>query len=103
MKQVVQMRVSGKRYRFLVEKIHHSDQVIRYRVSGRNRSIVIQSNEPFFRNRGMKHRRPDWKLWEGDLREAGFLNQLIKMLEGVRYQELHPPQPGQPPNTHRRY
>lgn len=87
--QYIRLRHGVKTYRLKVEKIYHSDQVIRYRISGNNRSVVMQSNEPLFRNRGMKHRRPDWKIWEGQqIHEAGFLKKLIEQLEHIRHEEL---------------
>ncbi|MBL7732421.1 MAG: hypothetical protein JNM88_14675 [Chitinophagaceae bacterium] len=87
MREIIRFPHGVRRYRLLVEEIYRSDQVIRYRVSGRNRSIVLQTNEPFFRNRGMKLRRPDWKLIEGRVNEPGFVNKIIEIMQ-VRRKEL---------------
>lgn len=48
----------------------------------------MQTNEPLFRNRGMKHRRPDWKLIEGQIHTAGFLDAVILTLEQLRKEEI---------------
>jgi hypothetical protein len=85
--QIIRVYIDRKACRLRVEKIYESNQVVRYKVSGRNRSIVMQTNEPFFRNRGMKHRRPDWKIWEGQMHQRGFLGLLIKELEYMRQRE----------------
>lgn len=48
-----------------VERIHATDQIERYRVTGGQRSIVLQTNGPLFKNKGLRHRKGTWKLYEG--------------------------------------
>jgi hypothetical protein len=57
-----------RRYKNLIGEIIHTDKRSeRIKVSGRNRSIVIQSNRPLLLSKGLKHRRIDWKIVEGDM------------------------------------
>ena len=77
-----------RRFRVCIEKIVHNNQFIHYRITGRNKSFVMQSNEPLFRNRGIKHRRPDWKLIYGQIHTAGFLDAVILRLEQLRNEEI---------------
>jgi hypothetical protein len=51
--------------RLSVERIHLDERIERFKVTGRNGSIVIESNRQLFRNKGLKHRRADWKQIEG--------------------------------------
>ena len=59
--------VDRRAYRLKVEHIYIDSVKEQYRVSGRNKSIVVQSNRPLFRNRGVRHRRPNWKVIEGNV------------------------------------
>jgi len=54
-------------YRLRVEQVMIDSVKEQYRISGRNKSIVLQSNRPLFRNKGIKHRKPNWKLVEGSV------------------------------------
>ena len=54
-----------KSIRLSVERIHLDERTERFMVAGRNGSIVVESNRPLFRNKGLKHRRADWKQIEG--------------------------------------
>ncbi len=72
--------VDKRYYRLMAEVIYRSDQIERIRVRGRNRSIVLQNNRPLFRGRGLKHRRPNWKLIEGTGSNAYALERIIDAL-----------------------
>ena len=72
--------VDNRYYRLIAELIYRSDQVERIRVKGRDRSIVLQNNRPLFRSRGLKHRRPNWKLIEGTGSNAFALERIISAL-----------------------
>jgi hypothetical protein len=55
-----------KRYITLIGKLISSDKRTEtVKVSGRNRSITIQSNRPFLQSKGLKHRKVNWTLIEG--------------------------------------
>lgn len=69
------------RYKFLVEQLPSTDAFDFYKVIGRNKSITFQSNAPVFRRRGLKYRRPDWKVVEGDIWNATFKTAVIAALE----------------------
>ncbi|MBL7739368.1 MAG: hypothetical protein JNK14_09115 [Chitinophagaceae bacterium] len=77
----------GKYLRFKVEQVYLSDQLEKYKVSGRNKSITLQSNRPLLRAKGMKTRRPDWKLIEGQLQDENILRQIIENLNGYLKKE----------------
>lgn len=54
-----------KHIRLAVEQLYIDERFERYKVTARNGAIVIESNRPLFRARGLKHRAPNWKQTEG--------------------------------------
>lgn len=82
------MRIEGYMRRYPVERISATPKFELFRVTGRNGSIVFQSNRPLLRGNGLKLKRIDWKLIEGTLRSmsakdalANSLDEYVKRLE----------------------
>ncbi len=75
---------TGKWYRIYIEKILETDRIIRYKVSGRNKFLIIENNQPLFKKLGLKHRKPVWKLVEGNVYSSGFVSHLINFLERLQ-------------------
>lgn len=67
-----------KKHRLLVEYIPVNNKIERFKISGKDKYIVLESNRPLFRNRGIKHRKPDWKVFEGEVKYAGGLLDNVK-------------------------
>jgi hypothetical protein len=61
--------------------IYSSDQIERIKIIGKNRSIVLQNNRPLLQLRGLKSKRIDWKLVEGELHNSYVLQAIIHKLE----------------------
>lgn len=77
--------------RLTVEQVYLSDQLEKYKVSGRNKSLILQSNRPLLRAKGMKTRRPAWKLIEGNINDTAFLKRLIETVEAyLKIEEKKP-------------
>lgn len=76
----ISVRWEMKYVRLKVERVYLSNQIERFNVIARNRTIVIQSNRPLLRANGMKHRKPDWKLVEGEIFNMSFLVSLINTI-----------------------
>ncbi len=73
-----------KRYKILIGEVIYSDKRSeRIRVSGKNRSIVIQSNRPLLLSKGLKHRRIDWKIVEGDMNSPFVFGLICEEIEKV--------------------
>jgi hypothetical protein len=62
----------------MVEHTVINERIEHFKVIGKNKSIVLESNRPLFRNRGLKHRKPDFKLIEGTVDFIGSLDVLIE-------------------------
>lgn len=61
----ISIKVGWKTYHLTVERLYINDRIELYKVTGGNKSIVIQSNRPFFRSKGLKHRKGTWKVIDG--------------------------------------
>jgi hypothetical protein len=73
-----------KRYKILIGEVIYSDKRSeRIRVSGKNRSIVIQSNRPLLLYKGLKHRRIDWKIVEGNMNSPFVFGLICEEIEKV--------------------
>lgn len=72
--------VDGKYIRLQVERIYLSEQIERFEVKARNKTLTIQSNRPLLRGKGIKHRKPDYKLIAGDINSSGALEKIIEAL-----------------------
>lgn len=69
--------------RLRAEKIKETDQIVQFRVYGRDRSIVMQSCYPLFKARGLTRKKPVWQLVEGNLSNQYFLESLGKALTDI--------------------
>jgi chorismate mutase len=75
------IRNDGKIIRLIAERIYLSDQVEKYKVTARNKSLTLQSNRPLMRKKNLRYRRPNWKLIEGQLYNSAVLEKIIDALE----------------------
>lgn len=75
-------KLDGRYYEVVVE--HFPARLLsdpeRFVVHGKKR-IFIESNRPFFRNKGIKHRRPDYKLITKDVNVAIYFDEIVKHLD----------------------
>jgi len=67
-----------RRYRyFQVDEIYNDGSIEKYRLTGKNKSVVLQSNRPLLRAKGLKHKKVEWKLTEGIIQVSYGLNLVI--------------------------
>jgi len=45
-------------YTFIVEHFYITERSERFKIVARNITIILESNRPLFRNKGLKHRKP---------------------------------------------
>lgn len=72
-----------RNYKILVQLKFKDERIEQYAVIGKNKEILIESNRPFFRNKGLKHRKPDWKVVSGKVDYGGALEDLFKAIMDV--------------------
>jgi hypothetical protein len=57
----IKIKYDGRFIRLTVEQLLLDQRVERYKVHASNGSIVIESNRPLLRTKGLKHKPPQWK------------------------------------------
>jgi len=77
----IYIQADSKRLRLWVELLLKNERVEQYRVSGRNRSIRVENNRPFFQAKGLKHRRCRWTVCEGQMHNQSALKKIIIAIE----------------------
>lgn len=80
---VVVVEHDRKVYRFPVEALEAKPGTERYLVKGANKELVLVNNRPLLRNKGIKHRRPMWKVEWGQVKLSGFVEMLILAVEAA--------------------
>lgn len=71
---------AGRVYRVRVTHIYYGASVDRYRIEGRNRYIVLQTDYPLIK-RAFKRKKHSWKLWEGQLENRSLFNCICEGIE----------------------
>lgn len=62
------IQIELKNYNLLVEQTSIDKVKETYKISSKSQTILLENNRPIFRNKGLKHRRPNWKITEKPLR-----------------------------------
>lgn len=73
--------LGNRRFRMKVKQIYKSSEIEKYEVTGGKRSVILRNNIPLLRSKGLKKKRPDWKIEEGDFRNAQGLALTIEAIE----------------------
>lgn len=85
MEFTIQVQHDRKTIRLKVKRIYQSNQLERYEVIAGNGSIFLQCNWPVLRARGLRHRKPHWKMYKGNFSYQSLVEEIIKKVEaGVR-------------------
>ncbi|HUR66199.1 MAG TPA: hypothetical protein VMZ03_07590 [Chitinophagaceae bacterium] len=80
MKFGIVIKHEGRNIRLQVQRISITSQLEKFQVIARNRSLTIQSNRPLLRAKGMKTRKPDYKLVAGIMHNLFLVQQIIDVL-----------------------
>lgn len=80
--------------RLKAELIYKSSQVERFKVSGKNRYIIIQNNHPQITDQvtGKTKGKVKWKLYEGELNDIELLIAIVNAVDDNRRQFKKSPQ-----------
>lgn len=73
--------VDGRHLRLKAEIFYQSDQIMRIRVTGRNKALTLQNNQPLLLAKGLKNKRVHWSLIEGTIHNAYVLSKIIDELD----------------------
>ena len=77
----ISIKFDRRNIRLKIEKIVTTNEVEKYKVIARNKSFVLQNNRPLLLNKGLKHRRINWKVVQGGYDKPFILEQIIKAIE----------------------
>jgi hypothetical protein len=81
----VRLRNGDREHLLRVERINVTAVSEQFVIANQNdtQQVIIQSNRPFFRNRNMKHRKPDYKVISGAVRYKSVLDEVFKEIMKV--------------------
>jgi hypothetical protein len=74
-------KIDGKPTRLKVELVHKTEVLEHYEVTAKNKSLTLQTNRLLFQEKGLKHRKGQWKLIAGHLHNTAALDKIIKAIE----------------------
>ena len=78
----ISIRFDGKNIRLKVEKVGATNSFETFHIIARNKSFKLQGNKPLLAAKGLKYRKPNWKVIDGDFsRSTRILELIIKALE----------------------
>ncbi len=76
----ISIKEGWKTLHFSVERLNVTLVSEQFKIIAKNKTVVLQSNRPLFRNKGLQHRRPDWQLVGGELTHATGMEKLINAI-----------------------
>lgn len=76
----ITIRHDGRAYKLKVVQVLNDCTHEQFDLIGRNRKVTIQSNRPYLRRLGLKHKRPNWVVIEGQVLLPGLLQNYIDEL-----------------------
>jgi TolB-like protein len=81
----IRFRTGFRDAHYLVEYIIVNKREEQFKIIARNGSVTFSSNRPLFRNKGLKRRKPDYVLVEGNIPNKSTERQLVQAIQ--RYVE----------------
>lgn len=73
---------SYKRYRYKVECIEINNRNEIYKLTAKNKTIILINNRPFLKAKKLKHWKMTWEI-EGEIWNVHFQELIIKAIEKV--------------------
>lgn len=72
----IKIRYGSRDYTYQVEMLTYALGTESYKVIAKNKELILQSNRPTLRRKGLKNWKPEWKLLSGVVANSGFLEEL---------------------------
>ena len=80
MKFGIVIKVDRRPIRLQVERIFASPLIEKFLITARNKTITLQSNRPLLLGKGIKHRKPDYKIIVGVMISSGTEKAIVDSL-----------------------
>jgi len=77
----ITIRYTGSSLRLRAKKIFQNTTHEQFEIVAKNKTLIIRGDSPLLRNRGLKYKRINWHLVEGQLANSYVLEQIIKQLD----------------------
>jgi hypothetical protein len=74
------IKIDRRPIRLQVERIVASPLIEQFKITARNKTLTIQSNRPLLRGKGIKHRKPNYKITTGGLVSSGVKDAIINAI-----------------------
>jgi hypothetical protein len=74
-------QIQGKMVRLKVELVLESPSLEQFKVTARNKTLMLQTNRLLFVHRGLKHRKGQWNVISGNLHNKAALEKIIEAIE----------------------
>jgi hypothetical protein len=78
---IINPLIEGIPTRLFVDRVFAGEHFEQFMVKGRNRSILLQTNRKLFRLKGLKHRKGQWKIVEGEMKNAYILEKITDAID----------------------
>lgn len=72
---------NGQQYRYMVEQMEVTERKESYKLITKSQAFILSNNRPLFRAKGIRHRKPMWRLEEGNMRFQNFMDLIAKAIE----------------------
>jgi hypothetical protein len=76
----VKILVDRRHRQYQVEQIYADARKERFRIIGKDKSVVLENNRPLVRGKGLRTFPVKWKVIEGTVRVASALDPFIKAI-----------------------
>jgi hypothetical protein len=78
---LISIQFDNRWHKYVVQHRRTSATEETFTVIARNGTLKFSSNRPLFRGKGLRHRRPDYKLIEGSLWNRSILEKIIEAID----------------------
>lgn len=81
MEFIINLVHDRKKYKYLVEYNQVDKKFEHFIVKAANKTLVVQSNRPLYKSKGLRHRKPDFKLIRGQVSNIYFLRLIYDAIQ----------------------
>ena len=79
----IEIPFDWKKYRLKVEVLFKDNKMEQYKVSSTKGFITLESNRPYLRSKGLKHKPPNWNVIDGRMSNVHLKELIIKTLMDI--------------------
>lgn len=84
MEYVISVYFKSRQLKLKAEQVYKSEQLERYKITGKNRSIMLQNDYPLVQRNSINKKKARWKLIAGEIYNPDLLQSIIRELEYLR-------------------